>query len=257
MSAQSTAAIDPAVERQLRVAVERAVRPVWSEELRKLRMRKELLGHATAAYEDELRRDPDGALERSLQRMGDPAALAAELQSSVPLSDRWAALVDWAVRRPRGGSHTRHALWMGCLGGGLMFIEILPLSVLAEFDYAPESIRLSAPVAKTVAFIVATFGLIAGLGAYYGGQVRDDLKASGRRLGWRVVGIAATSGLMMWLIGHVAWLAIALPAQTWSAPYSGCWTALSVFFAASTIVLSWLDLRARCEIEEWLELTLD
>jgi ATP-dependent Clp protease ATP-binding subunit ClpC len=85
---------------QLRILVERAVRPVRATMVRKRRMREELLAHLTAIFEEEAARlgDEQAALERAAERFGDPAELAAELQQSVPRWDRFLAALEGRVR---------------------------------------------------------------------------------------------------------------------------------------------------------------
>jgi hypothetical protein len=74
---------------QLKVIVERAVRPVRASTSRKRKMREELLAHVSGVFEEESARLGDGraALERTAQRFGNPADLTGQLQESVPLSD--------------------------------------------------------------------------------------------------------------------------------------------------------------------------
>jgi len=69
----------------LRIQVERAVRPVYASFERKLRMREELgsLIAAIHAEETEKTKDPDEAIQTTLQRFGDPDALRTELQGTV------------------------------------------------------------------------------------------------------------------------------------------------------------------------------
>jgi ATP-dependent Clp protease ATP-binding subunit ClpC len=78
---------------QLKVLVERAVRPVRASIDRKRKMREELLAHVTAVYEEEARRDVAGALERTAQRFGPPAELTRQLQASVSWHDAPVALI--------------------------------------------------------------------------------------------------------------------------------------------------------------------
>ena len=77
----------------LRVVVERVVRPVRVSDVRKLRMREELLDHLTAVYEEELGRlgDEGAALTRATERFGVPGDLTEELQRSVS----WFAFVGY------------------------------------------------------------------------------------------------------------------------------------------------------------------
>ena len=80
---------------RLKVLVERAVRPVRASEVRKRRMREELLAHLSAVFEEEAVRleEERAALERTEQRFGSPAELSGQLQESVPQRDR---LLRWA-----------------------------------------------------------------------------------------------------------------------------------------------------------------
>jgi hypothetical protein len=70
--------------------VERAVRPVPASAARKRKMREELLAHLTAIYEKEQARshNPSAAMQEAARRFGEPAALARELASALPLAER-------------------------------------------------------------------------------------------------------------------------------------------------------------------------
>src|SRR5262249_18890944 len=74
---------------QLKILVERAVRPVRASMSHKLKMREELLAHVSAVFEEEAARlnDEQAALEETAQRFGNPAELTGQLQVSVPTSD--------------------------------------------------------------------------------------------------------------------------------------------------------------------------
>ena len=76
--------------KELMIHVERIVRPLRASQRRKLRMRRELLAHLTAALEEERTCSPDeaGAIAAAKQRLGDPAALARQLEQSVPRVER-------------------------------------------------------------------------------------------------------------------------------------------------------------------------
>ena len=76
--------------RQLKVQVERVVRPVHASTRRKMKMREELLGHLTASYQEGLANGlkEEDAVRHALERFGDPAVLRADLQASVPAVER-------------------------------------------------------------------------------------------------------------------------------------------------------------------------
>jgi len=74
---------------QLKMIVERAVRPVRASTSRRRKMREEFLAHVTAVFAEESAKSGDerAALEQTEQRFGKPAQLANELQEAVPVSD--------------------------------------------------------------------------------------------------------------------------------------------------------------------------
>jgi ATP-dependent Clp protease ATP-binding subunit ClpC len=81
---------------QLKILVERAVRPVRASMSHKRKMREELLAHVTAVFEEEAASlgDEGAALERTGQRFGNPAELTGQFQESVPASDRLALFLE-------------------------------------------------------------------------------------------------------------------------------------------------------------------
>ena len=65
---------------QLKILVERAVRPVRASSSRKRKMREELLAHVTSVFEEEVARlaNEQTALEGTAQRFGNPAIMDPE-----------------------------------------------------------------------------------------------------------------------------------------------------------------------------------
>jgi hypothetical protein len=96
---------------QLKILVERAVRPVRAGTSRMRQMREELLAHVNDVFEEELSRlgDEQAALERVRQRFGDLTQLTGQLQASVPASDLFDRLWDWVWGLP-GESALRRAV---------------------------------------------------------------------------------------------------------------------------------------------------
>jgi hypothetical protein len=82
--------MNPSLELRMKRHVERIVRPVRARWQRKLRMREDLYAHLLAAFDEESRRCPaeDDAFAAAVRRLGEPATLTHDLQSSVPRSDR-------------------------------------------------------------------------------------------------------------------------------------------------------------------------
>ena len=73
---------------QLKIIVERAVRPVRASTSRKRKMREELLAHVVGVFEEEAKvGDEQAALASTQERFGQAAELTVHLQASVPPSD--------------------------------------------------------------------------------------------------------------------------------------------------------------------------
>ena len=74
---------------QLKIIVERAVRPAWASTSRTGKMREELLAHVVGVFEEEWAKlgDERAAVERTALRFGNPAELTRQLQESVPARD--------------------------------------------------------------------------------------------------------------------------------------------------------------------------
>jgi hypothetical protein len=127
---------------ELKILVERAVRPVRASTSRKRKMREELLAHVSGVFEVESAGLGDDrlALARTAQRFGDPAEVTSHLQETVPWIDRMAWLVVpplWC-RRPEE-SRWRFAvrqclelsfflLWTGT-GGSILLLGITFLAI--------------------------------------------------------------------------------------------------------------------------------
>jgi hypothetical protein len=74
---------------QLKIIVERAVRPVRVSTSRKGKMREEFLAHVVGVFEEEWAKlgDERAAVERTALRFGNPADVTSQLQESVPARD--------------------------------------------------------------------------------------------------------------------------------------------------------------------------
>lgn len=161
-------------ETQLRIAVERIVRPVRASHPRKLLMREELLGHLTAVFEEECARQEDepAAVAGAVARLGEPAALSQELQRSLPWYERHLMTcldpnrsAAWHVRQMIPGLVVAHLLVF--LFMGWLFWRLSP----AQF-WSPEASRfpgLAFLVSSSMLACIAGFwGMVQFCGALYG-----------------------------------------------------------------------------------------
>ena len=102
------------VDLALRRQVECVVRPLEAEFERKMRIREELLALLEQIYAEELVRTNNlarednarAAIERTLQRFGEPQSLTTEIQSTVPRHEVWATWLDRRLARlPAASTH--------------------------------------------------------------------------------------------------------------------------------------------------------
>jgi hypothetical protein len=89
-------------EKELKIVVERAVRPIRATMARKRRMREELLAHLVSIFEEEAQRlgDEQAALEEAKRRFGNPVELTGQLQQAVPRWDRCRSILENMGYRP-------------------------------------------------------------------------------------------------------------------------------------------------------------
>jgi hypothetical protein len=124
---------------QLKVFVERAVRPVRALRRRRMKMREELLAHVSDVFEQEAARSVSvvDALARTQQRFGELAPLTASLQESVPWPERMAATLENYLCQKPGETPLRFALRHAGMaaaymsGAGLLGFLLVALILLA------------------------------------------------------------------------------------------------------------------------------
>ena len=169
---------------ELMIHVEKIVRPIRGDSS-KLRMRRELLAHLHASFEQERSRGSDEptAIAEAKRRLGDPALLMQELQNSVPTWERLAATpfpktVTVAVAVisviapaflaviPLRGIPALHARWVFAAGLAVMELDFLLWYVFVRAILRPRThwsrtyrIGASAFVLQFVWLSLVTLGL--------------------------------------------------------------------------------------------------
>lgn len=121
------------LERQLKITVERVVRPVKTWDVRKQVIREELLGHLTAIYREEFERSGDeaGALHAARSRFGAPEELTRELQNGVPRIPRWVEVLNNFFRIDVKGSSRGNALKWTSFWAAELFVLFAACEVAA------------------------------------------------------------------------------------------------------------------------------
>jgi hypothetical protein len=239
---------------ELTEAVERAVRPVWASPTRRRRMRRELLAHLRAAFEEERTRLGDDrlALNQALARFGDPAELTRELQASVPrlervLFARWGS--DRFDRRAKealfgtGKSPRRDAV---LLAGQLAALTFVMLVLLPLVEVAGGKDWSAAWVPWQVTAVMTGHAFVSGL--LFVGYIR----AVGRPR-------ASLARAAAWGAAAVLWGAAFVPVMAAVKPDDPFWSGLLrspgqtaavavgwwVFLVALAVVSRYVDARKR------------
>jgi hypothetical protein len=181
---------------QLKILVERVVRPVRATTSRKRKMREELLAHVTAVFEEEARLHEESvALARTAGRFGDVGELTRQLQAAVPASDAPAhaveAFVGLGMQEPVGRRAWRYAVAVGELGTCWLAVTILVIGLVtgswSEWVTLARLPSILAPVWMATLIFVATF-LEHGM--------RQALFGPGGRRWLRAIAI----GVLAWLL---------------------------------------------------------
>src|ERR1051325_942505 len=115
---------------QLKILVERAVRPVRATSEHKRKIREELLAHVTGIFEEEAKcGDSTAALEATARRFGEPMELTAQLQTAIPwqdlFSERVESLIGWGWQSSPLRLAGRIAALTGALGAIGLLLMIL------------------------------------------------------------------------------------------------------------------------------------
>lgn len=186
---------------QLKIIVERAVRPVRASTARKRKMREELLAHVSGVFEEELARlgEESAALKQTELRFGNPAEVTSQLQESVPARD--------VIRRFWEGRPDESALRSALRIAWATVALVLVVFVVAEVKgrwgsaWSREARLLYLDVAITLpAFLVGFSILTVAMEKALDSAKKYSAQGPSRK---KVALIAAASWLLMmlWLVG--------------------------------------------------------
>jgi hypothetical protein len=258
---------------QLKIIVERAVRPVRASITCKRKMREELLAHVSGAFEDELARvqDEHAALERTRVRFGNPAEMANELQDSVRISDRV-----WRFWEGRPGESTlRFALRCVSMQAAVGLAIFGAVLIASGWDRAWSYAELIAVCSPLV------FGLpvFVGLTLFFCAMEKALREArhltTTPRAGWKKSLVSAWStptvrramiigGAVQFLLFMAIYIAANWPARPWvmdhvisivdTVPAMAFKAGLCVF---AGLIIVWPSVERRRHHEEWARLPVE
>jgi hypothetical protein len=173
------------VLRELKIAVERAVRPVRATIARKCRMREELLAHLVAIFEEEAAKGggDEAALDRAKRRFGDSRELSGQIQDSVSRWERFRAMFERLDPQP-GESLWRPAMRLSLImmaGYAIAMAAGVPLMIVrGRANEVATALRIVFVVglvsaALSVAFILLAHGMRRVL---YGRELERSLRTA-------------------------------------------------------------------------------
>jgi hypothetical protein len=193
----------------LKVLVERTVRPVRAALRNKQKMREEMLAHVTAVFEEELHEsgDESAALARTAERFGDPAELTAQLQATVPARDAIDRLLDRVWFRP-GEPTLRRAVRHALLLDTLAFVYMAAMFAVlygAVGDVLGGRLPAAAMVVYSTSVLLGMFFFVIGF-TFLAEWLRRALDARTGRPWLKVLLIAVASSLLLPGLGFALWL---------------------------------------------------
>ena len=170
---------------QLKIIVERTVRPVRASTSHKQKIREELLVHVSEVFEEELAalNDEQAALNQTLLRFGNPGELTGQLQESVPVSD--AITRFWEVKPDESTLCTAMRLaWTAEALGLIIFVAALIAALM----------RGESDARAVLALPLYLFAL-----AFLSDWMRQSLTGAAER-SWRNMSLVAVSWWLLSLL---------------------------------------------------------
>lgn len=252
------------VQHELKVYVERAVRPVVAVTKTKLKMRTELYAHVQDVFQQELDRQDNepAALAKTLLRTGEPTALTNEYQESVPrherIEARASAFIEDRIRRGKGESRLHHAWRVSSLttllvavGIGLTLLPFLSQDILGWNVRGQVMVRFG--VGVTLCFGVNMF-IFTLLSVF----VRDQLDLSVRlsRFAALCLGYYLVTGLCLLATGWVFTFGVSSNPQA-ATEMLWRWLLLSLAIPPCSAGCFYLELLERRQQQEWTSLEVD
>jgi hypothetical protein len=264
-------------QHQLKLHVERIVRPIIARESDKLTMRQELYAHLVAAVEQEMTHDSSegAAVQRATERLGIFDTVREELQSAVSWQSRVDSFFERFSRRPNGSFPLMHAAKMGlAFGAGgvacLLVVMATPYvfgvekcdgqqcTVQSLSDVWPR--MLFAGMRMFPFLFLATFNASLLATAVWEGVTRTPARSRTCWLLFRqsIVVLLALCGQCAAIV-FVSHLGEGAPAHALEQFIDLLfWCSFFTTLAAVAVLpLAWLNARKQRQYAEWIELDLD
>jgi hypothetical protein len=242
----------------LKVFVERAIRPVRAESCTKLRLREELYAHARDVYESELipATSSQIALERTLARLGDPAALTKDYQAAVPRMERLEAWIGERYAR-RAGETKKHFAVRVTIDHVVILGVLLGLSMLLRSDQLADWAGKGQVVLRMCLGLWVIYSINAFVFTLLGCTMLDQFSTDSHfaQRAIRLLPLMVIAGLMMTVSGWgLTYAATVDPAAAWRV--LRCWFPLIVLVPPGCVIVAWLTDRESRRARDWLSLEI-
>lgn len=221
--------MNEATHTQLRILVERAVRPVRASFSRKRKTRTELLAHVSDVFDEELARlgDEQAALARTADRFGQPGELTKQLQAAVPTGDAIDRFFSGQPGESTLFAATRLAAWNLALAVIVFFVATSLSGLLASWPSEAILFTVSSILLLPVFMFSLTFATEWFRQAWCEPAQPRRWKVAWITLAWFTYSLALFEGVL-WLSGADAsngdftnriwltlWLAASIPWMPW------------------------------------------
>jgi ATP-dependent Clp protease ATP-binding subunit ClpC len=241
---------------ELRVVVERAVRPLRASLARKRKIREELLAHLTSIFDEEIARlgDERAAADQAKRRFGDAAELSPQIDASIPKSDRIGAFMERIALYRKGESPFAHGARIAFWAAGYFAVMNLTLPPLLWQQGREREIGIMEVTLLTAGLCL---GSIAFAMTLLGHGVRNTLfPAVGVRSFWRGSACLLASSIVVPISGFfVIWAAAGDLLQAYVFSRSLWWCIFAVPLVLTTVV--WLCAQEAKADAEWAGLAID
>ena len=244
---------------ELKVFVERCVRPVKAEASKKLEMRRELYGHLESVYEQERHRteSDEAAAHAAIARMGDPKELTDQIDSSLSLLDRWVGAADLLTARDIGETPWQYAVRLSRFVSKATFVFLVPFFAVSVLVANAWGFHERFLLGFCVWLVVdATLGCL--IFGWFFAMLRDQLEQHGwqKHLVPLFVKSVAALAFITAVGGWVFFYAVSGDAAAANAFYP-TWILLGLLLGPGVLWAAWLDAKLTRDLREWQELQLD
>lgn len=244
--------------KELKVFVERCVRPIRAEESVKLDMRKELYSHLLAAYEQERERakSHEAAVQAAMARMGDSDELSVELKGTLSFFDHLVGNIDDYARFKINETPWQYAIRLTKLSFlciSLFLILFIGMVILLEGQFQFEQLLL-VRCAFAVIFVHSIIGFAFG---WVFGNLRDQFENHGWHSGLlrSLLRVCFKSLLFTVVVGSLFFVALSGDIQA-TITYMPRWIPLGLLVGPGVLWTAYVDAKLTRALREWQELQI-